>query len=298
MITMHHKSAVCLMALTILAGCSEKPRPANPVPAQVPVAPVAPPAAPTAAEKVAQLLLKAVFGKQYRAGTGDALATLPDPDDRKASGKYVVTAVANTVLKTGETVLVVNAEAANESGEADSGHASPGLLGVYIMRQQDGAWTILKRHENIAALGSSGHFGGVDWVTLAAGKPGLAISSGGTWQGNTIESLSLFDLSAPQLRDLAGGILTYSSNEGACDPDGTQECWTMTGKWHLAPAKTAAAYDDLVFDFAGEVWTRPVNDKDEPSGPRQSRKTTGAARYAFDGHKFVLVEGANPVPEI
>jgi hypothetical protein len=289
----------CILVLSLLAACSDKPAPTVQPTAAVPPAPAKPIAPPSTADKVDEILLRAVFGKHYRPASKNALASLPDPDDRSATGEYVVTAVANTVLKTGETVLVVNAEQANAAGEAESAHASSGLLSVYLLRQSAGQWNIIKRHENVAALGSHGQIGTVVWTMLGKDKPGLAVLNGGTWQGNSIESLALFDLGAANLRDLvAEGIAMHSDNEGACDPDGTTECWSITGKWRFAAPKAPADYDDLLIDFAGEQSQRPANAEGEPSGPRTTDKVSGAARYAYDGKQYRLVDGANLVPGI
>jgi hypothetical protein len=282
---------LCLLTLALLSACSEKTVTAPPPVVAVAAAPK-PVAAPTTDEKVDAMLLKAVFGKHYRPATKDALVTLPDPEDRAATGQYVVTAAGNTVLATGETVLVVNGEQANEAGEADSSHASGGLLSVYFLRQKDGKWTITKRHENIASLGSNGQMGSVSWTTLATGKPGLAIESGGTWQGYTVENLALFDLSAATMRELSN-VSIHSDSEGGCDEAGTSECWSVTGKWRFAPAKTAAEYDDLLVDFTGNKSNRKTE-----SAKRVSEKISGTARYAYDGKKYELVEGENLVPGV
>jgi hypothetical protein len=292
-------TAACLLMLALLPACSEKTTAATPPVAAAPAAPAKPMAPPTTGEKIDEILLKAVFGKQYRPASRDALVSMPDLENRSATGQYVVSAAANTVLKTGETVLVVNGNPADDAGEAQTNHAEGGLLSVYLLRQAEGKWQILKRHENITNLGSDGQIGTVEWTMLAIDKPGLAVINGGTWQGNSIASLALFDLKAATMRDLIpAGVAVHSDNQGACDPKSATECWTVTGKWRFAAPKAAADYDDLLVDFSGEKSERAENADGEPAGPRKSEKIGGAARYAYDGKQYKLVEGENVVPGI
>lgn len=287
--------------IALLAACT---KPLPPAPAQSAVAaapaPVAAPAEPASApkpnadDKLQALLMKAVYGERYREATRDALAELPDPEDRTKKSNFVVRPAAHTILPTGETVLVANAEMAGDDGIAMTSHASGGLLNVYLMRQSGGNWEIIKRHENVISLGSHGNLGTVQWVQLAKDKPGFAVLSGGTWQGYTIENLSLFDLTADSMRDLAAQIQVHSDSDGGCDPEGDSKCWNITGKWRFEPAQGAAEYDDLHVDFSGESSTRANAAKAQ----RVARKVSGTARYAYDGKVYKLAEGANPVPGI
>lgn len=297
--------SIAITAAVLLSACSKPAPPAPPSEAAAAAAPALavpaetkPALPPSVDDKVQAMLMKAVFSDQYREATRDALAQLPDPENSGEKAPYVVSPVAHTVLASGETVLVANAETASEDGTAMSSHASGGLLNVYLMRQADGKWEILKRHENVASLGSHGNLGTVQWVNLAKGKPGLAVLSGGTWQGYTIEVLSLFDLGADSLRDLAGDIQVHSDSEGGCDPDGEAECWNVTGKWRFEPARTASDYDELAVDFSGASSTRHKAGKGQAKPPRVTKNISGAARYAYDGKAYRLVEGVNLVPGV
>lgn len=300
------RTLIAAACLAFTAACSEKVSPppaaplaAAPIPAPRPAAGPAPATTPSAEDKAAAILMRAVYGENYRAVSGDALAELPNPDDRSSPMNFVVSPVAHTVLPTGETVLVANAEFAAEDGTAQSAHANGGLLNVYLMRQEEGQWKILKRHENVATLGSHGQLGTVQWVTLAKDKPGLAVLSGGTWQGYTVENLAVFDLTANIMRELTGEhISIHSDSDGGCDPEGEGECWSVTGKWRFEPAKAAADYDDIVIDFSGQTSKGAAASKGQPATPRVENKVTGKARYAYDGKAYKLVEGANPVPGV
>lgn len=318
-----------LLACSLLSACSDKTAtpPAAPAPVPVPVAtPAATPAEAPAAEapaaaksdemktpearardsKQAAAMMLAIFGKNYRPDSDDALADLPDPDSKDAKAdklSYVVSAVSHKLLPDGRAILVANAETANTEGSAESGHSSPGLLNVFYLAPKgkpgDEAWQVVTRLENIATLGSSGQLGEVHWVMLGAGKQGLAIRHGYTGQGYTITQLALFELGTDKVTELDGGIDLHSDNEGACGPE-MDNCWMVDGNWHFAAARDGGAYDDLLIDFTGASRKiKPgVQVKDDQEPPRLITQMNGRARYAFDGKKYKLVEGKNIVPGV
>ena len=318
-----------LLACSLLSACSDKTAtpPAAPAPVPVPVAtPAATPAEAPAAEapaaaksdemktpearardsKQAAAMMLAIFGKNYRPDSDDALADLPDPDSKDAKAdklSYVVSAVSHKLLPDGRAILVANAETANTEGSAESGHSSPGLLNVFYLAPKgkpgDEAWQVVARLENIATLGSSGQLGEVHWVMLGAGKQGLAIRHGYTGQGYTITQLALFELGTDKVTELDGGIDLHSDNEGACGPE-MDNCWMVDGNWHFAAARDGGAYDDLLIDFTGASRKiKPgVQVKDDQEPPRLITQMNGRARYAFDGKKYKLVEGKNIVPGV
>ncbi|WP_219136595.1 hypothetical protein [Janthinobacterium sp. UMAB-60] len=312
---------VLLMVSALLGACSEKTAPAKaqeaadapaaavePAPADI----VPPPAAtapktnemntPQAREREAGMM-RAVFGKGYRSDSEDALADLPDPDNHVDSLSYVVSAISHKLLPDGRAILVANAETANTEGTAESAHASPGLLNVFFLapkgQPDEGQWQVVKRLENIAALGSSGQLGEVHWVMLGANKPGLAIRHGYTGQGYTITQLALFEIGDGKVTSLDGAIDLYSDNMGACGPE-TDECWLVSGKWRFATARNGGAYDDLLIDFTGasEKIKPGVTVKPDQDPPRIATPLNGHARYGFDGKGYKLVEGKNTVPGV
>ena len=331
---MKYRTPLALLLATILLGaCSDKTAPASAgaadtaadVAASPPAADAAaaaasdassesvrPPSAtapkteemntPQAREREAGMM-RAVFGKDYRDDSDDALADLPDPDKHIDKLSYVVSAVSHKLLPDGRAILVANAETANTEGTAESAHASPGLLNVFFLAPKgqpgDGQWQVVKRLENIAGLGSSGQLGEVHWVTLGANKPGLAIRHGYTGQGYTITQLALFEIGDGKVTALDGGIDLYSDNMGACGPD-TDECWMVDGKWRFAQARDGGAYDDLLIDFKGasEKIKPGVTVKPDEDPPRIATPLNGHARYGYDGKAYKLVEGKNPVPGV
>lgn len=300
---MRPRTSIAVACLLLSAACSEKAvtAPAASVPA--PAAPAsgpgaaAPKSAPVSDAKASAMLMQAVYGDKYRPASGDALVELPRSANGKERAMFVVSPVAHTVLPGGDTVLVANAEIAGADGKAESGHASPGSVNVYLLRQSEGRWQVAKRHENIAALGSHGKMGTVQWTTVADGKPGMAVSHGGTWQGYTVETLALFDLSSDSMRDLAG-MSIHSDSDGGCNEEEYGDCWSVTGKWSLQPSKTGAPYHDLVIHFEGSRSTRAQEEDGQPKLPRITNKINASARYAYDGKNYQLVEGSNPVPEV
>ena len=323
---MNYRTPLALLIVSALLGaCSDKTAPASAdlaadVAAEVPAAAadtastehVPPPAAtaprteamntPQAREREAGMM-RAVFGKDYRSDSDDALADLSDPDNHVDKLSYVVSAVSHKLLPDGRAILVANAETANTEGTAESAHASPGLLNVFFLapkgQPEDGQWQVVKRLENIATLGSSGQLGEVHWVMLGANKPGLAIRHGYTGQGYTITQLALFEIGDGKVTAIDGGIDLYSDNMGACGPD-TDECWMVDGKWRFAPARNGGAYDDLLIDFKGasEKIKPGVTVKPDEDPPRIATPLNGHARYGFDGKGYKLVEGKNTVPGV
>ena len=325
---MNYRTPLILLLVSALLGaCSDKTTPASAdmaadgvadVPAAAAAADAAsaehvpPPAAtppkmeemntPQARKREAGMM-RAVFGKDYRGDSDDALADLPDPDNHVDKLSYVVSAVSHRLLPDGRAILVANAETANTEGTAESAHASSGLLNVFFLapkgQPEDGQWQVVKRLENIAALGSSGQLGEVHWIMLGANKPGLAIRHGYTGQGYTITQLALFEIGDGKVTALGSGIELYSDNMGACTPD-MDECWMVEGKWRFAPARNGGAHDDLLIDFTGasEKIKPGVTVKPDEDPLRIATPLNGRARYAFDGKEYKLVEGKNTVPGV
>ncbi|OFJ49618.1 hypothetical protein BA896_012825 [Janthinobacterium lividum] len=326
---MNYRTPLVLLMLSALLGaCSDKSAPASTnvaaevandahaAAATVSAEQVLPPAAtapkteamntPQARKRASEReagMMRAVFGKDYRSDSDDALADLSDPDNHVDKLSYVVSAVSHKLLPDGRAILVANAETANIEGTAESAHASSGLLNVFFLtpkgQPEDGQWQVVKRLENIAALGSSGQLGEVQWVMLGANKPGLAIRHGYTGQGYTITQLALFEIGDGRVTALDGGIDLYSDNMGACGPD-MDECWMVDGKWRFAPARNGGAYDDLLIDFTGasEKIKPGVTLKPDQDPPRIATSLNGRARYVFDGKGYKLLEGKNKVPGV
>lgn len=296
---------------TLLAACSrhEAPAPAAPAAAAVTV-PVSAAPAPAKAMSVPQPaaslegqkalvdeLMQALFGDRYEAARGNAVIEMDDGEGKGNTGLYAVRAVALTHLDDGRTVLVANASDSNEAGEDLSAHATSGVLNVYLLtRGSGGPWTVLERHERVDALGSHGSIGSVAWAMVGPGRPGFVVSSGGTWQGQTILDASVYDL-ADGARSL-GGYSEHSDNGGACMPE-TKDCWDVDGAARFVAREGGAPspYWDIVVDYTGKHYTisETVDDK-ETEHLKSTIKQT--ARYRFDGKVYKLVAGSDPVQGI
>ena len=291
-----------LIALILVSGCTRKEPPAPPAAAPVAQAPVvAKPAPAPAVEDRYAPLMRAVFGSQYRDDKGDALAPMPDSDNPGTRSPLVLSGAQSTQLPSGETVLVVAGEQVDENGNANSAHASPGYLSLYLLRQENGQWNVLRRHENVAQLGSHGSVGKLAWVELGPGKTGLAAEHGMTGQGTTVMQLSLFDPAAEKVVDLTGnGLQIHYDDEGGCS-EMRERCSSADARWRLDTTAPAATYYDLVLDIEstervakpGAMDARPKDGADDIE--RDERTSRTSARYGFVDGKYRLRDGKNPM---
>lgn len=245
-------------------------------------------------------LMPAVFGAGYRPASHDAVVELPDLHKPASKSSYLVTPVAVNILADGAAVLIANAESADENGQSRATYKTPGLLNVYLFARDGEDWKVLKRHDNVAELGSEGYIGAIQWLQLGNNKPGFAVLHGAAQLGGSIRHVSLFDLRAASLSDLTGEpINVHSDTNNACLPL-FPDCWDISATVHMSPADPPAAYDDLVLLFAGEESVpRPPTPQDDAKDPvRIASRVHGQARYAYDGKRYRLVDGTNPVPSL
>jgi hypothetical protein len=236
-------------------------------------------------------LMQAIFGDNYHAEDGVALVVIEEGED---AGYWRMTLYAAKKLADGRTAVVVNGAPSDENGTDNAAHASPGMLNVYTLRRTNGTWQVIERHQDVSTMGSSGNIGVVKWIDLGAGKPGIVVSSGGTWFGSTIANAEVFDLDHG-MRSV-GGFAELSSNVGGCMPE-TKDCWDVEGKIGTVPAAHAEDYRDIVVDFAGKHF-RVTENASGNHVEHLTRTVRQTARYRFNGKAYVLVSGENPVPEI
>lgn len=285
------KSLFWITATLLLAGCSDK-HGATPATGSTAGA-----ATQSARDIRMQGMMVAIFGKQFRAASNDALAQMPDPENRQRSRSFVIKPITSSTLSGGETVLVTSGAVADEQGNPEVAHAIGGLLSIYFLRSVEGAWQVTRKLENIASLGSYGSIGSVQWTPLGQNKTGMVILNSGSGQGESVTFMSIFDLTAKDIHDLAADpIKLQSSNEGDCAPERAQ-CWHVSGAWSFEPGDDPDAYADLVIHFTGK---RTVTTSAAASQPATAEVTDidETARYVFDGHTYRLAVGTNPVPEI
>jgi hypothetical protein len=281
------RQAAAVLLMLGLAACSrhekaEPPRPA-PAPASAP--------APAPDKERERALMLAIFGKEYDPGTDKALAVIKDEGE---DGYFLMTLDSSTELPDGRTMVSVNGSPSDENRGDQSGHASPGMLNVYALRREGAQWKLVERHENVASMGSSGYFGSVKWVTLGPGKPGMIVSSGGTWQGYTVSEAGIFEL-GQEVRML-GGFSEASSSGGACVA-GMDDCWDVDSSIRFVDNPQGGAYRDILVDFKGRHYT-VTEGKDGNDVEHLKSTVRQSARYHYDGKEYVLVSGANPVPGV
>ncbi|QBH99524.1 hypothetical protein [Pseudoduganella albidiflava] len=291
------------LAATTLPGCSRDDAPPR-------VAAVPKPAQPQAVAAVASndphaALMRAIFGDDYLPAEGHAIEGGPVANVQDGELPLVLTATTSMLLPSGETALVVEGSFQRPAGDELLGDVEGAPIHLYLLRQQDGAWHVVRKHENIAEKGRHGT--DVRWLALGPGKPGLAVETHWLGQGYQGTWLALYDPASDKVENLLGdSLMTMSNNEGVCEA----ECWSGEAKWRMdtgSGASRNAPYDDLVLDITGEETLQPANDvegdSDEASpaqtgtaAPARKRSLASTARYAFSGGSYQLQEGANTLP--
>jgi hypothetical protein len=292
-------SAIAAIVVLGITGCSREETPAlqrtPPVKkAAAPAATVrAEPAieAPTVDKTRAAEWMQAIFGDDYRAEDDTALVEIEDGED---AGFWRMTLRAARELPDGRIAVVVNGAPSDENGTDMAGHVSPGMLSVFTLRRTEGAWQTVKRYLNVTTMGSSGNIGFVKWIALGPGRPGIIVSSGGTWFGSTMADAEIYDLDG-DMRSL-GGFPELSTNGGGCMPE-TKDCWDVGGKIGTVPAAAGQEYRDIVVDFQGKHF-RVTEDTKGDLIEHPTRAVRESARYRFNGKQYMLVSGKNPVPGI
>lgn len=288
----------------LLCACREH-KPAAPAASARPSAPVAVPASapPTAEQLEAEaaalreraVLMHAIFGEKFDPTANEAPMELSAPD-QPGVRMYAIEPVAHAFLPNGDAALVANALRV-EAGRGDSRDPNEGgLLNIFILRKADGRWSLLKHHANVARLGGWERIGTATFMHLAAGKPGLAMLHGTAIGGYADRRLSLFDLGADPIRSLTGGGIAIATSNPSCEPEEEETCYDIVSGWRFALAAGGAAYNDLVFQFRGQDDSKKERRRKGKEGPRLVSDITrlgGAARYAYDGKTYVLVEGKN-----
>lgn len=239
--------------------------------------------------------MQAIFGKQYRPQTRDALVEMPMFESRKVR-LFDVVPLATSVLASGETVMVAESTYSLNSAEnIEQPEVINAYVSVYFLRETAGKWTVLKRHENIAYRGLPERPGSVLFVKLGKGKPGLATVSAQSDEGCTHHRVQLFDLRDDVLRDLTNeGISTYSSWNSGCGGNDLEPGNETKGTWFLEEPKKPSAYHDVVMTFTSTtVMSGPEEDATKSLVTKKNH-----ARYAYDGKQYKLVSGDNPTDAI
>jgi len=243
-------------------------------------------------KQLADDLMRAIFGDSYQPARGMAVAEIEG--GHEDSDWYALTLVATTTLPDGRTVAIVNGAPTDEQGSDMTGHVSPGLLNVYLLRREGGRWAVVTRSEGLDERGTFGSIGAVSWVQLGPDRPGFLVSGGGTWQGSTVSGSSVYDL-ADGGRSL-GGFGDHSDNAGACVP-GMDDCWDVSGAARFVDGGHPGPYWDIRVDFTGKHYTLiQAGDGRQPEHVKSVVKQS--ALYRFDGNAYKIVAGVEPLPDI
>ena len=134
-------------------------------------------------------------------------------------------------------VLIVQA---GEPGQACHGCGAP--LSAYVLRRVDGGSRFVRVYRKFATLGT---FGAVEEISAIeiGGDDGMAIESGGMFQGYGSAGVDFFAFHAGQLVSLnKTSITTAADNEGAVGDTG--KTIEVTAKWSIDPTdKTVIIVD-------------------------------------------------------
>jgi hypothetical protein len=181
---------------------------------------------PTQAEPLLGAAVAAAFGKATFGASGDCVYPLK-------------------VLHYGTAdVLIVQA---GEPGQACHGCAAS--LSAYVLRRLDDGLKLVRVFHQFAKLGT---FGAVDDISLIeiGGDDGMAIKSGGMFQGYSFAGVDFFAFHAGQLISLNKTPITVADdNSGAVGDSG--ETTKVTAKWSLDPADNTAVVVDYEIEAHG-----------------------------------------------
>ena len=134
-------------------------------------------------------------------------------------------------------VLIVQA---GQPGQACHGCAAP--LSAYVLRRLGDGLKLVRVFHQFAKLGT---FGAVDDISLIeiGGDDGMAIKSGGMFQGYSFAGVDFFAFHAGQIISLNKTPITVADdNSGAVGDSG--ETTKVTAKWSLDPADNTAVVVD------------------------------------------------------
>jgi hypothetical protein len=141
-------------------------------------------------------------------------------------------------------VLIVQA---GEPGQAC--HSCAASLSAYVLRRLDEGLKLVRTFHKFATLGT---FGAVDDISLIeiGGDDGMAIKSGGMFQGYSSAGVDFFAFHAGQLVSLNKAPITLTNdNSGAIlDPGKTVE---VNAQWFLDPADNTAVVVDYEINAHG-----------------------------------------------
>ena len=159
----------------------------------------------------------------------------------------------------------------------DACHGCAAHLSAYVLRRSDGGLKLVKRLPDFAEAGTFGDAGDLASVTIG-GDDGLAIESGGTFQGYSYVTLDLYVFRSGRVLHLAADppVFLSADNGGAMVDD--SEAASVTGSWSISPAPKT----DLSVDYKVKA---------------RGRTRVERVVWTLQGARLVLTKGRVP-PEV
>ncbi len=142
-------------------------------------------------------------------------------------------------------VLVVQA---GEPGEAC--HGCPAPLSAYVLRKVESGPRLVRVYRTFDKLGTFGGVGNISAIEIG-GDDGMAIESGGTFQGYTFTAISFFAFHAGKLISLSEPIMIGADNGGAVGD--SDKAIGVAAKWFFDPTDNTTLVVDYKVEAHGAV---------------------------------------------
>lgn len=239
-------------------------------------------------------LMQAVFGDKYSATRKHALAAMPQFQQRGKTSTFVITPLATSLLPSGETALITESHIPLAPGQMEPNFNDvSGLVNVYILKPAHGQWQVIRRHESLVYRGYGNRPGSIIFPMLGADRQGLAVMHASQDEGCSSETLHLYDLGHQQLQNLANIPTGHAENAGCGGDENFEEVFTDTTWQLVAPKGQASMYKDIVLTMTSQKIPYQAEEGEEARAAAVKEKIT--VRYAFDGTRYKIAEGSNPL---
>ncbi len=111
-----------------------------------------------------------------------------------------------------------------------------------MVRRVNGGFKTVRRYRQFAALGTFGAVGDISAIEIG-GDDGMAIESGGMFQGYAFTAVDFYAFHAGKLVSLNSDPITIAADNSGAETDPSKAI-EATGKWSFDPAdKTALVVD-------------------------------------------------------
>jgi hypothetical protein len=227
-------------------------------------------AAPSAAAQSAAFCAAAKKAVEADPGLAAAVAAAFGKATYKAAGEDCVYPLKVLRYATADVLIVQ----AGEPGQACHGCGAP--LSAYVLRRVDNALKPVHDFRKFATPGTSGTVGEISAVQIG-GDDGMAIESGGMFQGYAFTAVDFYAFHAGRLLGLNTTPIFIAADNSGAEMDSSKAI-EVTAKWFFDPADKTA----LVVDY-----------KIEAHGAARVERVT----WRLKGTSLVLSHGRVP-PEV